>query len=137
MVQAFSSHASDSPSFSPTDLEAMRAAVRAARTEDRGRNRRGSNRHKYPAAQLVAFHDEAQVPTTALFEGVRCHDLSTSGISFFLPDPPAFEYCTVVLGRPPALIYVKARVMHYSPYAGRAREWLIGCQFVCRVNVSS
>jgi len=84
--------------------------------------------------QLVAFHEEDQSVTKEMLQAVRCHDISLSGISFFLTSPPPLKYCTLVLGRPPYLIFVKAWVVHYEPQSATLREWKIGCQFIEKVE---
>ena len=95
---------------------------------------RRNPRWPYPVIQLVAFHDEDQQPTKKMLRAVRCHDISLSGISFFLSSPPPLKHCTVVLGRQPKMIFVRARVVHYEAQGASLREWKIGCQFIEKVE---
>jgi hypothetical protein len=95
--------------------------------------RRSDPRWPYAVTQLVAFHEEGQSPTKGMFRPVRCQDISLGGISFYLPNPPPLRYCTVILGRPPGLIFVRARVAHFEATGASLREWKIGCQFIEKV----
>lgn len=96
--------------------------------------RRSDARWPYPVTQLVAFHEDDQQVTKEMLQAVRCHDISLGGLSFFLAKPPPQKYCTVVLGRPPSLIFVKARVAHFEATGASLREWIIGCQFIEKVE---
>ena len=102
---------------------------------DRREERRAEPRRVYPITQQVAFHDESKVPTKEMFQAVLCHDISTSGISFYLSGPPDSNHCTLALGRAPRLIYVAAEVVHYGPYEGPNQEWVIGCRFLKKVSL--
>ena len=86
-------------------------------------------RWPYGVTQLVAFHEEDQRPTKEMLQAVRCYDISLGGISFYFAGPPPQRHCTMVLGRPPNLIFVKARVAHCEAQ-GSSPEWKIGCQFI-------
>jgi hypothetical protein len=97
--------------------------------------RRSKQRRPYPVKQLVAFHEESEVPTQEMFQEVLCRDLSTWGISFYFAGPPSASHCTIALGRASRLLYVAAKVIHYEPYAGPNHEWVIGCQFLNRVSL--
>jgi hypothetical protein len=97
---------------------------------DRQPELRRDPRWPYPVPQLVAFHDADQLPTKEMLQAVQCHDISLGGISFFLSDSPPFMHCTVVLGRAPNLIFVKARVVHAEVRGEGLRKWKIGCQFL-------
>ena len=83
---------------------------------------------------MVAFHDEAERPTNSMLRPVRCHDISLGGLSFFFAGPPPRRYCTVVLGRAPGLILVKARIVHSKRTERHPEEWLIGCEFVSKLD---
>jgi hypothetical protein len=86
-------------------------------------------RWPYAVTQMVAFHEEDQPPTKEMLQAVRCHDISLRGISFYFSSPPPQTHCTIVLGRPPNLIFVKGRVIHCEAL-GSSSEWKIGCQFI-------
>ena len=96
---------------------------------------RSEVRRTYPVNQLVAFHDESETPTKEMFRPVLCQDISTNGISFYHPGPPATDHCTIALGRMPGVIFVKAKVIHYGPYVGPNQKWVIGCQFLSKVKM--
>jgi|SRR5208283_5467253 len=91
---------------------------------------RSDPRWPYSVIQLVAFHEKDQEPTKAMMQAVWCHDISLGGISFFLSDEPPHEYCTLVLGFPPNLIFVKARIAHSVAQGTSPSMWKIGCQFI-------
>ena len=92
--------------------------------------RRSDPRWTYPVTQLVAFHEEGQRPTKEMLQAVQCRDISASGISFFLASPPPTKHCTVLLGRPPDLICVTARIVNCEVHGTAQREWRVGCQFL-------
>jgi hypothetical protein len=100
----------------------------------RGNDLRFDPRWSYPVIQLVAFHAQDEPVTKEMLQAVRCHDISLGGISFFLPKPPPFKHCTIVLGRPPALIFVRAKVIHYEATGSPSHDWRIGCQFLEKVE---
>jgi hypothetical protein len=106
----------------------------SGRPDAREPERRYDPRWSYPVIQLVAFHKEDQQATKEMLQAVRCQDISLGGISFFLSGPPPFSFCTLVLGRPPGLIFVRARVAHFASTGGSGREWKIGCQFIGKVD---
>jgi hypothetical protein len=92
--------------------------------------RRRDPRWPYRVTQMVAFHGESQKAAKEMLQAVRCHDISLSGISFFLSAPPKSQHCTLFLGRTPRLIVVKARVVHSEPVEDSPNTWIIGCEFV-------
>jgi hypothetical protein len=96
----------------------------------RGEERRRSQRRTYVATHLVAFHQESQSPAENTFQAVRCREISTSGVSFLCDGPPPFDHCTMMLGRHPQLIRVRARVIHCFPFAGPNDQWIVGCNFL-------
>ena len=96
--------------------------------------RRRDPRWAYAVTQLVAFHDEFQQPTRDMLQAVGCNDISLGGISFFLPHPPKHEHCTLILGRPPALIVVRAARRPFPRVDDSALQWKIGCEFVEKLD---
>jgi hypothetical protein len=94
--------------------------------------KRTSDRKVYMAIQRVAFHEESQTPDASMFLPVRCRDISTRGIAFFLPTLPVTQFCTVALTQAEKTIYVRCRVAHESPSGNLNGEWLVGCQFLDR-----
>ena len=91
---------------------------------------RSDPRWAYSVIQLVAFHEKDQQPTKEMLQAVRCHNISLGGLSFYLSGSPSHEYCTLVLGFPPKLIFVKARVTHSEAQGTSQGMWKIGCQFL-------
>ncbi len=100
----------------------------------RGHERRRDARWPYRVTQMVAFHDESEKPTKEMLRPVRCHDISLSGISYFLAGAPPCQHCTLILGRPPGLIFVEARIVHSEPAEGSPGEWIVGCEFVAKLD---
>ncbi|MGO9110839.1 MAG: PilZ domain-containing protein [Thermoguttaceae bacterium] len=105
-------------------------AVANGKAAARQPEHRRDPRWPYPVTQLVAFHEEDQLPTKEMLQAVQCYDISLGGISFFLSSPPPQEHCTVVLGRAPNWIFVRAKVAHCEATGTASCEWKIGCQFI-------
>jgi hypothetical protein len=95
-----------------------------------GREQRTCERFTYPMVASVAPYDHGGQPSQAMFLEVRCHDISTGGLSFFVPVPPNFKFAIVALGRSPNVIYMLVRVMHCTPYDGMRKRYLVGCLFL-------
>ena len=123
----------------PSDQEVASISEILSKIEGDARpaEQRKGPREAYPVIQLAAPYADSRMPTEEMFREVRCHDISTGGISFFLPHPPDFEYAVVGLGTPPEVTYLTVRVMHHSPYAGATKGYLIGCRFLGRVPISA
>jgi hypothetical protein len=103
----------------------------------RGHERRRDPRWPYRVTQMAAFHDERQKPTKDMLRAIRCHDISLSGICFYLAGPPPCQHCTLVLGRAPELLFVAARVVHSEQSEASADEWIVGCEFVAKLDAFS
>jgi hypothetical protein len=74
------------------------------------------------------------MPAPDDFSRVPCDDLSSGGISFFLPEEPQFVECVVGLGKPPEVTYVRARVTYHEPVIHRGVNCVrVGCQFKSRL----
>ena len=80
--------------------------------EDDPSERRGQHRQAFSTVQRIAPHPGPGFPPDSEFFEVRCHDLTRSGFSFFLPAPPDFTALVAAFGTPPHLIYVGAEVRH-------------------------
>ena len=72
-----------------------------------------------------------------MFVPVRCRDISTCGIAFFVPTLPATQFCTVALAKGEKTIHVRCRVVRTNPPGAQNGEWLIGCQFLDRSDQQS
>ena len=66
------------------------------------------------------------------FQGVKCHDLSTTGISFLWPGKPAFSVALISLELPHGKIVVKVQVVHAHEFDSDTGEYHVGCRFLER-----
>ena len=96
--------------------------------------RRTSNRWSYPAIQPLAPYGHWGFPHTEMFQHVRCRDLFTGGVSFFLPEPPNFEFAVIGLGAVPKLQYFVLRKLYCRRCDLLNRQYLVGCQFLERIR---
>ena len=53
-----------------------------------------------------------RLPHPSMFGEVLCHEISTTGISFFLPRPPGFQLAVITLGRSTERMSMLIRVVH-------------------------
>jgi hypothetical protein len=123
----------DAPASVSSEPQTPESLVSLIGATDAG-DRRESERHSFPAVQRIAPCRGTAVPTEADFQLVRCHDLSTSGISFYWPTAPNFDQVIVALASPQGTTRVLARVMFHGPQAGPQGQFLIGCRFVRRLS---
>ena len=100
----------------------------------RDHERRREKRWPYRVMQMAAFHDVHEQPSKLALQSVRCHDISLAGISFYIAGPPPRQNCTILLGRPPELIYVQARIVHSEAVEESPGEWVVGCEFVTKLD---
>jgi hypothetical protein len=105
--------------------------------EDNGRSeeRRGNERRACPVNVFLAPCDASETATDTAFLQARCHDISPDGISFFLPNPPSFQYLVLVRGTPPHQTHVMAEVIHCRPAPDPGGECLVGCRLLGKVSV--
>jgi len=97
--------------------------------------RRHSQRWPFPETQLLGPCGSWGLPKIYMFCEVRCHDLSQSGVSFFLPRPATFEQAVIGLGKQPNITYLLVRLTHCKEHAGEKKQYLVGCQFLNRVTI--
>ncbi len=96
---------------------------------------RSAKRWPYPASELLAACGQGKLPNRSMFREVVCHDLSTTGISFFLPHPPGFRLAVITLGNSTDKTAMLIRVVHSTGHdATGHNRYLVGCQFVRRVS---
>ena len=108
------------------DIEAIGDASRVPRYR--------SPRHPYGTTQWVAPYFGDTPPERPEFHQVGCRDLSTSGLSFFWPQPFDYEHVVVRLGAGANVIHVTARVVRTEPVDGDSGPvHLVGCEFTRRV----
>ena len=67
------------------------------------------------------------------FSLVRCHDLSTSGISFYWPTAPKFDHVIVALAAQKGTTRVLAHVVFAGKQPDATGEYLVGCRFLRRL----
>ncbi len=82
----------------------------------------------------MAPYDHTGLPSRSRFQRVYCQDLSSSGISFFWPRIPDFEYIVMALETAGPPIYLTARVASVRPAPSHPNHLLVGCQFTGRVT---
>lgn len=100
-----------------------------------GREARKSPRRAFRAIQMIAPCDDGEMPSKSEFRRVVCHDISTGGFSFFWPDSPQFTKVVAALGTASALTYLNANVIHAKPTSQFKGGYLVGCQFVDRIDL--
>ncbi len=98
---------------------------------------RQSPRHRYAYIQWIAPVADYSDPVPDDFCRVECVDLSTGGMSFFLPSEPHFTRLVIALGQVPMLVHYQARVVYARPIDRNGKlEYHVGCQFLKRVHLS-
>jgi len=95
--------------------------------------RRTSNRWAYPVIQPLAPYGYWGFPKAEMFKAVRCHDLSTGGISFTMRGTPKFEIGVIGLGPAAQRQYFVVRVVYRRQVNVDANGYLVGCEFVERI----
>ena len=98
--------------------------------------RRGEARFTFNASQRIApcTGESGALPTTEDYVTVRCFDLSRNGISYILPQPPAYDTVVVELSLPKQRLYLKARVAHITGMTLDGKfVFQVGCEFTGRV----
>jgi hypothetical protein len=128
---------SQQPSSQPEPIEGVAEAVErvmAGLPEAAGVERRGAKRFLFPVVQYMAQYDRTGLPSRDRFQPIRCQDLSSSGVSFFWPRVPDFEYVVIGLDTDDALIHLSARVTSVRPAPDQPGQQLVGCQFTGRIN---
>ncbi len=97
-------------------------------------NKASSAKRRYPYDCFqTLFPIIDSLPETARAIGVRCHDISVHGISFFLSDDPDFERLVISLGHAANPVFMEAEVVKSkSVYMHNDMRTLVGCQFTGR-----
>jgi hypothetical protein len=93
------------------------------------------HRYRYDCFQTIyRWYDAEQAPSIAPGITVRCHDVSTKGISFFLPESPDFQRLIVALGAQDRPVFMWADVMYSKVvYMYGQVGYLVGCKFIARL----
>lgn len=84
----------------------------ATQRDDDPSERRDHPRRPFATIQRIAPHPGPGFPADSEFFEVRCHDLTQSGFSFFLPTRPDFKSLVAAFGTSPNVIWVGAEVRH-------------------------
>lgn len=99
-------------------------------------DRRIKRRNNFPAVQLVAPYLGDQLPTREQLAEVQCRDLSTTGLSYFAPQPPGSDRVVVALATAFSVVYLSAAVAHCSSVGTSDKPmYLVGCRFLGRVHL--
>ena len=105
-----------------------------AQSIDLGGERREGERRDYEHVQLLAPYRDSTMPVQADFHQARCQDISPTGFSFHAWDRPDFERVVVALGTVPFVFFI-AEVVHVREIHNNGTpQYLIGCQFVERIE---
>ncbi len=95
---------------------------------------RASPRLGYGFRQQIAPIYGGALPQKKDFRYVRCHDISRSGFSFYLSEPPDYENLVIALGSPPQLNYLTARVARVGEEPRESgTACVVGCRFTGRL----
>jgi hypothetical protein len=121
-------------SLQTLDTQYQTEIAQAIREMESPADRRASKRERFSLVQSIAPYFSGEVPAASAFHPVRCHDLSTAGIAFLLPQRPTFEQVVVALGTRANTIYVMARVLRCTP---SPEGFLVGCSFVKKVEIAT
>ena len=101
-------------------------------------DKRRSKRVPYEATIQVAPYNGRRTPSSNLFEEVITRDLSATGISFFQTGEPTSEQVVLRLGSDTNPQHLIAKVVRFQEgYFLRKRQFLVGCQFVGRIDLAN
>ncbi|MGA2618085.1 MAG: PilZ domain-containing protein [Thermoguttaceae bacterium] len=117
------------------DIEQIGNLLERKSTKAPPKERRSSKRLPHPVIELVAPHVDQRLPAKWMLREVHCCDLSEGGMSFFLPQPPDFEYAVVRLGTPSKPTYMLVSVVDYRLDEGVRIGYVVGCSFIREVKI--
>ncbi len=124
---------SDLLELSPEELRDLERLV--AEQFGKTRERRNHARSPYPAsAKVTPLGEDGHVRCT---QTVACRDLSPGGICFVWPGRVDFRQAVIGLGREPERLLMKARVAWSKPSPDGPGRFLIGCEFIERLDQGS
>jgi diguanylate cyclase len=105
-------------------------------SDDESTDRRTQARYSYPRVQSIAPYVAGRAPAADEFREVQCRDLTSGGISFWLPSPPEFSSLVVALGKDGTLKHLLAEVSHTAVVRnGDKTVCLVGCRFTERLDL--
>lgn len=94
---------------------------------------RDNQRREFSAIQAIARHTGDELPADTEFRQVKCLDLSSSGLSFLVPEPLEDQSLVIRFGADPNFMYVVGKVMNQAQVPSGAKPmYRIGCQFTNR-----
>jgi hypothetical protein len=97
--------------------------------------RRQHARFPFLVTQRVAPYVQAEIPPAAAFRPVECYDISCSGFSYYLTQPPMVKEIVLALVIRAEVKYLKAVIVHTNAIWGAGGlKYLIGCRFVGRID---
>ena len=100
------------------------------------RERRVQDRQPFPSVQCIAPIVDGRVPHESDMAEVYCHDISTSGLSYYAACVPTSEQLLVKLTVPNKVTYLTAQLAHCMPIAdGGEAAFLVGIRFTGRVDI--
>ena len=120
----------------PTDQRAdVAPSARTPQGTSPAADVRKETRHGHALPEFMALWD-GEISSIQAFERVQCHDLSASGISFFLDRPlDAGEQLVITLGQERGGLLMAASVIYSRPIIVRGEDLCrIGCKFVRRLD---
>jgi hypothetical protein len=119
---------SDTPDIAePIDLATILPAANPS-------ERRTAARHPYRVVQRMAPWDGKSALTESEFTSIRCHDISTGGLSFAWATKPSFHYVVLALKNAHSETYVLAQVSFYHRHPLEPEQFLVGSRFVRRLK---
>lgn len=100
-------------------------------------DRRSQGRRRFVRTQSIAPYVNGEFPAPDAFREVQCRDLTSKGLSFWLPGPPDFSALVVALGVGDDVKYLLAEVAHTKMVRqGDETACVVGCRFTGRIAPS-
>lgn len=98
------------------------------------RERRRSPRHPFKTLQMYAEYDGENMPPTARFQHAKFHDISSTGISFVLPNKPTHARFILAIGIAPFRFF-EAELVHVREISSNGEiTYQLGCRLVRRIT---
>lgn len=91
-------------------------------------------RHAFEHGQWLAPVYAEILPSPWSFQKVKCRDISSSGLAFYLEEKPRYEQCVLALAEPPEVVYLLAEIVDAISEPSKGRPmYRICCQFQKRL----
>ncbi|PQO47289.1 hypothetical protein [Blastopirellula marina] len=98
------------------------------------RERRRSPRHPFNTLQMYAEYDGENMPPTARFQHAKFQDISSTGISFVLPNKPTHARFILAIGIVPFRFF-EAELVHVREVSiDGGVAYQLGCRLVRRIT---